>query len=168
MPTSFEPNAALCACLATRRAARAVTQLFDVVLAPTGLKATQYLLLQTIAEQGEIAQCDLAREYVASTETLSRRLASMRRAGWIRLQVSGKRREHVYAITNEGSRVLAEAAPFWARAQSRLAQAHELSGGGDLNSAVRAMNQLTQAARESLSLRTTNGVESASAKAAHA
>jgi hypothetical protein len=38
-----------CLCFQLRRAARAVTQHFDTVFAPAGLKATQFTLLSAIS-----------------------------------------------------------------------------------------------------------------------
>src|SRR5579885_1798914 len=57
---------------AVRTASRAVTQFYDLVLAPTGLKATQFVILQAIRSAGEIAQCDFAREFGIEVPTLSR------------------------------------------------------------------------------------------------
>ena len=41
-----------CACASLRRAARAVTQLYEAALQDTGLRATQFTLLQAL-ERGE-------------------------------------------------------------------------------------------------------------------
>lgn len=60
-PITPSIRSTICACTALRRANRTVCHLYDQVLAPTGLKATQFMILQVIAETGEIAQCDLAR-----------------------------------------------------------------------------------------------------------
>lgn len=48
------PNGSPDACILVRRASRAVTHLYDLVLAPTGLKATQFVLLRAIEQHGEI------------------------------------------------------------------------------------------------------------------
>jgi hypothetical protein len=52
-----------CACAMLRRAARSVTQFYDLVLSPCGLKATEFVSLKIIHDAGEIAQCDFAREH---------------------------------------------------------------------------------------------------------
>lgn len=111
--------ASVCACASLRRANRAVSHLYDLVLAPTKLKATQYIFLHAIAQAGEIAHCDLARYFTASEETFSRRLASARAAGWVRMKL-GQRSRRVYSLTEEGRRVLELATPYWERAQERM------------------------------------------------
>lgn len=115
----FSSTVPLSACASLRRASRAVCHLYDLVLAPTGLKATQYIILQAIADAGEIAHCDLARIFAASEETLSRRLASARESGWVRMKL-GERSRRVYCLTERGQRLLETALPYWERADDRL------------------------------------------------
>jgi DNA-binding MarR family transcriptional regulator len=102
-----------------RRASRAICRLYDLVLGPTQLKITQYVILQTIAESGEIAHCDLARDIAASMETLSRRLAAARQAGRVLMQI-GKRGRRMYSLTPKGRQTLEESLPYWEKAQGRL------------------------------------------------
>jgi DNA-binding MarR family transcriptional regulator len=109
----------VCACASLRRASRAVCHLYDLVLAPTGLKATQFIILNAISEANAVAHCDLARLFAASEETFSRRLASARRSGWVRMMVDPRRRR-VYSLTEEGRGVLDRATPYWERAQDRM------------------------------------------------
>lgn len=132
-----------CACASLRRASRAVCHLYDLVLAPTRLKATQFTVLSVIAEAGEIAHCDLARHFAASEETFSRRLASARKAGWVRMKL-GERRRRVYALTERGVQTLEGAIPYWERAQERLRR--EL-GEVDWSVLGDSMERLTRAAR---------------------
>lgn len=115
LPSSFST----CACTAIRRASRSVAHLYDLVLAPTGIKSSQFIMLHAIAEAGQIAHCDLATKLAASEETLSRRLAAARKAHWVEMQVD-KRRRHVYRLTEDGAAILAAAMPYWERAQERM------------------------------------------------
>lgn len=109
----------ICACASVRRASRAVCHLYDLVLSPTGLKVTQFVILDVIYRAGEIAHCDLARQLVASEETLSRRLASARAAGWLNMSV-GSRSRRIYSMTVAGRKLLESAMPYWERAQERI------------------------------------------------
>lgn len=102
-----------------RRASRAICRLYDLVLVPTRLKATQFMILQIIAESGEIAHCDLANELAASVETLSRRLAGARREGLVSVH-AGEHNKRMYSLAPKGRRVLEEARPYWQKAQLRL------------------------------------------------
>ncbi len=111
---------ALCLCGTLRQAARAVTQLYDLVLAPAGLKSTQFLALMIIDEAGEIAQYQFARKYAVAVETLSRRLGSLRRKGLVKVRTGEKHNEQIYSLTAAGRDALNRAHPFWELAQSRL------------------------------------------------
>lgn len=109
----------VCASASLRRASRAVCHLYDLVLAPTQLKVTQFTILRTIAQAGEIAHCDLARQAIGSEETFSRRLASARRIGWVSMRI-GDRQRRMYRLTEKGEQVLRAAMPYWQRAQDRM------------------------------------------------
>jgi DNA-binding MarR family transcriptional regulator len=111
-----------CICAALRGAARAATQLYDLVLQPTGLKATQFIMLRTIEQAGEIPQWKYAREHAVAVETLSRRLAILRRKGLLDVVTGRNHNERIYRLTEQGRATLARAIPYWARAQQRLQQ----------------------------------------------
>ncbi len=109
------------ACAAFRRASRAVTKLYNLVLAPIGLKATQFITLQAIASHGELAQWRLADEHGIAPETLSRRLQHLRRAGLIAVRIGTERKgERLCRLTPAGMQILRKAFPYWDRAQERL------------------------------------------------
>jgi DNA-binding MarR family transcriptional regulator len=108
-----------CAC-AARQAARAVTDLYDLVLSPAGLKITQFILLRAIAGQARLSQQKLGNELAVAPETISRRLATLKAAGWIELQSPQNGREHAYVLTASGTARLHEALAYWNRAQRRL------------------------------------------------
>ena len=142
-----------CVCSLTRRAARSVTQLYDVVLAPVGIKATQFILLRAISETGEVAQWQLSKDLSIAVETLTRRLATMRRAGWVELHSGTDRREHLYSATPLGRQQLENALPFWHRAQERL---HEQLGDAAWKETQACLDRLAIAAEKSLTARVKN------------
>ncbi|HET9743307.1 MAG TPA: MarR family winged helix-turn-helix transcriptional regulator [Terriglobales bacterium] len=142
-----------CACSLTRRAARSVTQLYDLVLAPTGMKATQFVLLRAIADGGLIAQWQLGRDLSIAVETLTRRLATMRRAGWVELHSGSDKREHLYSITDSGREKLDSARSYWQRAEERL---HEQLGDDGWRETSAVLDRLAVAADRSLSARMKN------------
>jgi len=132
----------ICVCASVRRASRAVCHLYDMVLSPSGLKVTQFVMLDAIYKAGEIAHCDLARQLVASEETLSRRLASARAAGWLNMNV-GSRSRRFYSISTAGRKLLESAMPSWERAQERIRR--EL-GETDWRNLAAFSERVTQAA----------------------
>lgn len=144
-----------CACCLTRRAARSVTSLYDLVMAPSGLKATQFILLRAIADAGQIAQWQLGKNLSIAVETLTRRLASMRRVGWVELQSGVDKREHIYKITDLGRQQMEAAVPYWLRAQERL---KEQLGDSEWEETRRCLDRLAVAAERSLSARVKNVV----------
>ena len=142
-----------CACSLTRRAARSVTQLYDVVLAPLGMKATQFVLLRAISQAGQIAQWQLSKDLSIAVETLTRRLATMRRSGWVELHSGTDRREHLYRTTPLGAQQLERALPFWQRAQERL---REQLGEQGWKETQACLDRLAIAAEKSLTARVKN------------
>jgi DNA-binding MarR family transcriptional regulator len=119
-PLEAEVIKRICACSALRSAARSITQLYDLVLQPSGLKATQFITLKTVAQAGEIAQWRYASENAIAVETVSRRLGALRKRGLLSTRTCGKNRERVFTLTDQGRRALREALPYWQRAQERF------------------------------------------------
>ena len=142
-----------CGCMLSRRAARSVTQLYDVVLAPIAMRATQFVLLHAITEAGQVAQWQLSKQLSIAVETLTRRLATMRRLGWIELRSGSDKREHLYSSTELGREQLERAMPYWYRAQERL---KEQLGEEGWNQAVATLDRLALAAERSLTARMKN------------
>jgi len=144
-----------CPCAATRRASRAVTQLYDMVLAPTGMKSTQFVILRILGDQGAVPQWKLAQENAVAVETLSRRLAALRRKGLVGLEIRGRRGEHVYKLTDKGRSALEGARPYWERANSRLQQ---VLGEEQLKTLVSCLDRLAASAHEAAALKTANPI----------
>lgn len=142
-----------CACAAMRRSSRAVTQLYDLVLAPTGLKATQFIALKVIHDAGEIAQYEYAREYAVSVETLSRRLGSLRTKGLVEVRTGQRHGERIYTLSEKGQKVFTDAWPHWSRAQDRLKTA---LGESDWELLLRLSDRVAKAAAEAETLRVAN------------
>jgi DNA-binding MarR family transcriptional regulator len=130
-----------------------VTQLYDLVLAPSGLKTSQFVLLRAIAEAGEIAQWQISKNLFVAEETLTRRLAAMRRSGWIGLRMGPDRREHLYRLTEAGRKQLEQAEPYWQRAQRRL---REQLGEPNWKETMECLGRLAISASTSVSVRRKN------------
>jgi DNA-binding MarR family transcriptional regulator len=144
-----------CVCELTRRASRSVSQFYDLVLTPAHLKASQYILLRVIDDAGQIAQWMISQRLCVAVETLTRRLATMRRAGWVELRPGRDRREHLYAMTELGRSQLELARPHWQRAQQRL---REQLGDVGWRQVEESLNRLADAASASASVRRKNTV----------
>jgi DNA-binding MarR family transcriptional regulator len=138
---------------ALRTAARAVTQFYDLVLAPTGLKATQFIILQAIRSAGEIAQCDFAREFGIAVPTLSRRFGGLRRKELIQIRRGERHGERIYSLTPKGETAFNMALPYWERAQRRLRTA---MGEEDWCGILQLSARIRNAAINAEQLRTAN------------
>jgi DNA-binding MarR family transcriptional regulator len=109
-----------CACANLRRAARAISQVYDDELRPAGLTLAQFTLLQFLSLAGPVTQSVLARELVLDETTLTRTLRTLERRKWIRRDAGSDRRSRVVALTRDGRSLFRRALPGWNRAQARL------------------------------------------------
>lgn len=142
-----------CACSALRRAARATSQFYDLVLQPSGLKATQFFALKSIYEAGEIAQWKFSRDNSIAVETLSRRFAALRRKGFVASRIGSNHGERIYSLTERGKEAYQRALPYWERAQQRLRQS---LGDSELNELLRMCERAVESAQRAERLRATN------------
>jgi DNA-binding MarR family transcriptional regulator len=140
-------------CLAARQAARAVTDLYDLVLSPAGLKITQFILLRAIAGQATLSQQQRGNELAVAPETISRRLAALKTAGWIELKSPQSGREHAYVLTASGKARMQGALAHWNRGQRRL---RLCLGSRDWESAIALLRKLVAAAKRAEAARIPN------------
>ncbi len=148
-PEAFEkhPAASLfdlpCACQNLRRVTRVVTRIYDQELRKTGLEITQFGLLTALAATGEANQKQLSAGFAMDSTTLTRTLGVLRRQGWVRVRRGMDRRERLFRLTQAGKRQLAEAQPYWERAEERLRK--ELGDEG-WKSMRQTVSRITEAA----------------------
>jgi len=109
-----------CACANLRRAARLVTQRYEHQLQPTGLKATQFTLLQALTLARNISQGKLGDVLGLDSTTLTRTLALLRSKGWVQAKAGEDRREVRLSLTGKGKRKYRSALPYWQSAQRQL------------------------------------------------
>jgi DNA-binding MarR family transcriptional regulator len=112
----------VCACASLRRAARAMTRLYDRALGGTGLGAAQFTLLQVLASQEDqpMTQRALGEFLAIDSTTLTRTLAPLARQGWVRSRPGVDRRERLWSLRPAGKRQLQRALPRWERVQQRV------------------------------------------------
>ncbi len=109
-----------CTCLNLRKATRAVTQFYDDVLRPTGLRMTQFSLLMLIRGAGRVRITDLAEAAVMDRTTLKRNLALLERDGLVRIEPGDDARVREVVLTKMAETRLVAAFPYWERAQTRI------------------------------------------------
>jgi DNA-binding MarR family transcriptional regulator len=109
-----------CACASLRRAARAVTRMYNQELRSSGLELTQFTLLMTLDLTGKITQKTLGRILAMDSTTLTRTLSSLVERGWIGTHPGEDRREKLLTLTAAGRRKFQQVRPDWERAQKKL------------------------------------------------
>ena len=112
-----------CVGTSLRRATRAVTRLYDRELRESGLRSTQFTLLQALDIAGEITQGRLGSILSLDSTTLTRSLQALIEEGWVKETRGDDRRERYLQLTPPGRRKYEETKPAWRRAQNRLIKA---------------------------------------------
>jgi DNA-binding MarR family transcriptional regulator len=143
-----DPLAMQCACLQVRKAARAVTALYDRALAgETGLRITQFTLLMAIDELRDATVGRLADLLVMDRTTLTRDLKPLVTEGLLKVSAGDDRRTRVVRLTRAGARRLEQAIPLWQRVQAQVIG--EGLGQGRWNGMKQDLHALTQVALRS-------------------
>jgi DNA-binding MarR family transcriptional regulator len=107
-------------CASLRRAGRALTQIYEEALRPTGLRATQFTILQALSIAGEVTQGVLGQILVMDSTTLTRTLTIMSRHGWIAKRRGEDRREWRMRLSKVGETQFRRALPHWENAQRQV------------------------------------------------
>ena len=109
-----------CACFNLRKAARAVTQLYDEALRPSGLRCTQFSLLTATTMLEPVTVTRLAEVIVTDRTTLARNLGPLEKKGLLDVTAGDDLRTRIVTLTARGREVLAKAIPLWEKAQGRV------------------------------------------------
>ena len=111
----------ICVCANLRRKTRVVTQLYDKLLHPTGLKVTQYSMLANISQQKTVSISRLGEILLLDQTTVTRNVNVLKQNGYVfitrDLQDS---RTKVISLTDKGIEKLEEATPIWQDIQEKI------------------------------------------------
>jgi DNA-binding MarR family transcriptional regulator len=132
-----------CMCATLRRAARALTQMYERELRPLGLRSTQLTILQVLSRTGELTQRKLGEILAMDSTSLTRTLAVMLRDGWITERRGEDRRQRWIGMSRAGEKKLSAALPVWEKVQARLRR--EI-GPQSWNSLMQLTRQITNLA----------------------
>ena len=112
--------AATCACTTVRLASRAITQLYDSALAPSGLRVTQFVVLVGVLRGAGMTLNRLAKTLGMERSTLPRNLRPLIRRRLVEVMSGPDKRAKVIRLTKAGERQVARMIPHWERAQARV------------------------------------------------
>ena len=107
-----------CYCATLRQAARAVTVLYEDMLAESGLHATQYTALQMLDSAPDLTTTQLAEAIGIDQTTATRTLALIKKSGLATDTVGHDRRQRRWALTPQGQAQLRKLRPRWEAAQA--------------------------------------------------
>jgi DNA-binding MarR family transcriptional regulator len=121
MNAEQQPGSDVCNCHAIRQAARHVTQFYDQVLAPSGLRVTQFAILSRLRRLGPMPINALATMLVMDRTTLGRNIQPLERDGLIEIVPgAADRRRRELRLTGAGLARQRAALEHWEEAQSRF------------------------------------------------
>ena len=144
MPKDRKPAWGESPCIATamRKASRRLSQLYDVALAPAGLRTTQYAMLSELERRSTKPPTmhELADAMVMDRSALGHNLRPLERDGLIALEESNEdqRRRHV-VVTTQGRAKHREATRLWQTAQGRFKEIYGKSEAADLRTILLAI-----------------------------
>jgi DNA-binding MarR family transcriptional regulator len=114
---------ASCVCFNIRRATRAVTQLYDDALRPSGLRVTQFSLLVILQGNSPLSISELAVHSGTDRTTLTRNAALLEEEGLVKIDSGADdARVRLVTLTTAGARALEDAYPRWVAVQDMLAK----------------------------------------------
>ena len=136
-----------CHCTLLRKASRRVSKLYDVAMAPSGLKITQRAILSQIGRAGAVTVGKLADSLVMDPGALAHTLKPLERDGFIMTATDPlDRRSRLISLTEAGQAKLSQTDALLDKAQKSFETA---IGGVE-----------TAALREALNLLISDGFES--------
>lgn len=129
-----------CNCFAVRAAARHVTQFYDHVLAPVGLRTTQFTILTALHTVGAATINTLAKLIAMDRTTLGRNILPLVRDGLVVADTDrDDRRAKRLRVTPAGEARLGAAAERWREAQRQFEATVGADHAADYRAVLRAV-----------------------------
>ncbi len=116
----MDREASPCYCINLRRAANAVSAMYDAHLEPLGLTVNQFSLLKSIERMETCSVTRLSEASGLDRTTLVRTLQPLLDRGLIR-DLPGSGRARNLHLTEDGLRAATEGMPYWRAAQREVA-----------------------------------------------
>jgi len=158
MPVDALPSSENCNCFAVRAAARYITQFYDQLLAPIGLRTTQFSILARLDRKGPMTINVLAEDMVMDRTTLGRNILPLERDGLIRIEpVAFDRRAKELHLTKAGEKRLQVARKRWYAAQARFESVFGAKRAADLRDLLRGVVASEFAAADHSGAQSING-----------
>jgi len=131
-----------CIAVRMRMLNRVVTNIYDDALRPLGVKVSQMNILVAAGRMGTARPAEVCKRLHLNASTLSRNVERMRARGWLEVLPDDDGRAQPFRLTNEGRKLLEQAAPAWRKSQK---QAKALLGDEIVDLLGNAMNRVREA-----------------------
>ena len=129
-----------CNCLAVRQAARHITQFYDQLLTPSGLRTTQFSILAKLRRLGPMTINALAAEMVMDRTTLGRNILPLERDDLIAVEQSSRdRRSKELRVTEAGEARFRAGMKGWVQAQRKFETAFGAKRTADMRALLHAV-----------------------------
>jgi len=109
-----------CYCATLRQAARALTTMYDERIRPSGIRTTQFGILQALTLQPGARITDMVEWLAIDQTTLTRNLALLRKRGLVEVTERPSGREKCWDLTRSGKAKFAEVRALWEEAQAEV------------------------------------------------
>jgi DNA-binding MarR family transcriptional regulator len=121
-----------CLCLASRRAARALSRSFEWKLRPHGIRIGQFSALTALALKGPMTIGALAEFLGVERTTLTRNLTVIEARHWVAIHPGKDARSRIVEATSAGRAAVEAALPAWREAQAAATAAMGAAGVASL------------------------------------
>ena len=115
-------NKVLCNCIALRQIALKLTKIYDEALIDTGIKITQYSLLNNIEKVDSPNINHLATATQLDRSTLTRNLKKLERMKLIFFKFGDDKRNKIISLTPHGKQILTKANISWKTIQDQVSK----------------------------------------------
>jgi DNA-binding MarR family transcriptional regulator len=129
-----------CLCNNLRRTARLVTNYYDKLLEPAGLRVSQAIVLVVLYLAGALTINEMAEKLELDRTTLTRNLKPLTQQGLLTIAPGSDQRTRVVTLTSKGKAALLKVLPLWEQTQTYMVE-----GIGKANASL-LLTQLAAAA----------------------
>ena len=140
--TLIDTIAGECIAVRMRMLNRVVTNIYDDALRPLGVKVSQMNILVAAGRMGTARPAEVCERLHLDVSTLSRNVERMKARGWLEVIPDDDGRAQPFRLTNDGRKLLEQAAPAWRKAQK---QTKSILGDGIVELLGKAVKRLNKA-----------------------
>lgn len=132
-----------CACTALRKAARAVSRVYDEALSGRDISTAQFAILRHVARGEPIGLSQLADQLAMDRTTLYRGMAPLEAKGWVVVE-QGPGKSRLASLTPAGRGTMHEAECDWHDVQARIVAALGAEQWAALQSTLRTVTEIAR------------------------